>query len=136
MFENYKAAKKDFGAIEEGIGTVWRPELDFIFKRKNLLKNIVGVSYDSFFIYLWTKIFVPSLSRLPCNLSGYYAYKIPHKIRLKDEWQRGWRACSQPKPIDKLLPKGFKTSQFKTPIISGGLLAPFIELQKKNNVDN
>ena len=134
MFENYKATKRDFEAIEEGIKIVLCPELDFIFNRKNLLKNIVIVSYDSSFIYLWTEVSLPLLSRLPCRLSDFYAYKIPHKIKLKDEWQIGWRACSVPEPLDELLPKEFNTSQFNIHKINGGLLTPFIELQKKNNI--
>lgn len=136
MFEDYQATKKDFEAIEEGIKTVWRPELDFIFKRKNFIKNIVIISYDSSFIYLWTKIFIPGLSFLPCELSDYYAYKISHKIKLKDKWQHAWRASTPEEPLDKLLPKRFCASQFKIPKISGGLLTPFIELQKKKNIEN
>jgi len=134
MFEDYKATKKDFEAIEEGVRTVWRSELDFIFERKNFLKNIVTVSYDSFFIYLWTKIFFSHLNRLPCGLSDYYAYKIPHKIKIKDEWQVGWMAYPAAEIIDKLLPERLQVSQFKIPKISGGFLTPFIELQKKDNI--
>lgn len=134
MLEDYKATKKDFEAIEEGIKTVWRPELDFIFERKNLFKNIVIISYDSSFIYLWTKLYTPHLDRLFCGLSDYYAYKILHKIKLKDEWQRGWRAWIPPEPLDKLLPEKLQGSQFETPKINGGLLTPFIKLQKKDNI--
>src|SRR3989344_693866 len=99
MFENYKATGKDFQVIEEGIKTVWRPELNFIFKRKAFLKNILIVSYDSSFIYLWTDFSIPQPTSRPCSLSDYYAYKIPHTITLKDEWQLGWRAGNLPKPL-------------------------------------
>lgn len=136
MFENYKATKKDFEAIEEGIKTVWRPELDFIFERKNLLKNIVIVSYDSSFIYLWTKLYISHLYRLHCGLSDYYAYRVPHKIKLKDEWQLGWRTSAPAEPLDKLLPEKFQHSQFKISKLNGGLLTPFIELQRKKNIED
>ncbi|MBI5123673.1 hypothetical protein HZA75_07480 [Candidatus Roizmanbacteria bacterium] len=136
MLEDYKATKEDFEAIEEGIKTVWRPELDLIFERKYFLKNIIIVSYDSFFIYLWTKLYIPHLDRLFCELSDYYAYKIPHKIKLEDEWQRGWRACFPPESLDKLFPKRLCVSQFKTPKISGGLFTSFIELQKNKNIED
>lgn len=136
MFEDYKATKKDFEAIEEGIKTVWRPELDFIFKRKSFLKNIVIISYDSSFIYLWTKLYITHLSRLSCGLSDYYAYKIPHKIKLKDEWQLGWRTLAPAEPLDKLLPERFHHSQFKIPQLNGGLLTSFIMLQRKKNIKN
>ena len=134
MFEHYKATKKDFQAVEEGIKTVWRPALNFIFERKTLLKNILIISYDSSFIYLWTKVSIPGLSRLPCGISDYYTYKIPHKIKLKDEWQLGWGAGPPAEPLDKLLPETLQVSRFKIPKISGGFLTPFIELQKKNNI--
>ena len=136
MLEDYKATKKDFEAIEEGIKTVWRPELDFIFERENFLKNIIIVSYDSLFIYLWTKLYIPHLDRLFCGLSDYYAYKIPHKIKLKDEWQLGWRTLAPAEPLDKLLSKRLHRSQFEIPKINGGLLTPFTELQKKKNVEH
>jgi len=133
MFENYRAEKKDFEAIESGIKTIWRPELNFIFKRKSLLKNMVIFSFDSSFIYLWTKLSLTSLIRFPCQLSDYYAYKIPHKIKLKDEWQTGWKT-SLPFTLDKLLPEKLRSSQFEIPKISGGLWFPFVKLQKNKNI--
>lgn len=134
MFKNYQAEKKDFEAIESGIKTIWRPELNFIFKRKSLFKNIIIISYDSSFIYLWTKLSIANLSHFPCLLPDYYAYKIPHKIKLKDEWQTGWRTSFPFVALDKLLPEKLRCSQFKIPKISGGLLLPFIRLQKNKNI--
>lgn len=133
---NYRATRKDFEAVEEGIKIVWRPELDFIFKRKNLLKNIIVVSFDSSFIYLWTKLSIDHLDRLPCGLSDYYAYKIPHEIKLKDEWQSGWRVSLPDEAQNKFLPEKLRLSPYKIPIISGGLLTPFIKLQENKNIKN
>lgn len=134
MFENYIATKKDFRAIEGGIETVWRPEMAFVFKNKSLLKNVVIISYDSKFLYLWTKIKLPKLKTFACSLINYQAYKIPHKVKLKDEWQLGWRAHLSIKQFEKLLPKKLQKSEFKIPKISGGLSKPFTELQKKKDI--
>lgn len=120
MFENYLASKKDLKAIEEGIKTVWQPEMDFVFKDKDLLKKPVVISHDSKFLYLWTKL----------KLS----HKIPHQVKLKDEWQLGWQASLPINQFTNLLPKELQQSDFKIPKISGGLLSPFIELQKKKEV--
>jgi hypothetical protein len=134
MFENYRATKKDLEAIGEGIKAVWQPEIDFVFKDRGLLKNVVVISYDSKFFYLWTKIRVPRLKIFTSGLSNYHAYKIPHKIRIQDEWQLGWRAGLLIEQFTKLLPKKLQKSDFKIPKISGGLLKPFFSLQKKKKV--
>lgn len=136
MFENYKAIKKDFEAIEQGIKTVWRKEMNFVFKDRSLLKNVVVISYDSKFLYLWTKIELSGVETIPCCIPKYQAYKIPHKVKLKDEWQHGWRAGLSIKQFAALLPKKLQKSDFKIPKISGGLLKPFIKLQKKKKVKN
>lgn len=134
MFENYSATKRDFEAVEEGVKTVWRKEMNFVFKKKSLIRNVIIISFDSKFLYLWTKFKLPHLKTIPCRLKEYYAYKIPHKVKLKDEWQLGWRASLFPKQFAKLLPKRLQKSGFKIPKISGGLLEPFIELQKKKKI--
>ncbi|MBI2641854.1 hypothetical protein HYW87_04695, partial [Candidatus Roizmanbacteria bacterium] len=112
MYENYKATKKDLELIEEGIKTVWRTVLNFIFSKKNFLKNIAIISYDSSYIYLWTMMYFPHLKRLHCGLSGYYAYKINHNTKLKDEWQLSWRAGSPDESLNKLLPEKLNDSSF------------------------
>lgn len=131
MFETYKATKNDFQAIEEGIKTVWLPVMNFVFKNKKLISNVVVISYDSKFLYLWTKFKVPGVEIFPCQIKNYHAYKIPHQIRLQDEWQLGWKAGLSIAAFIKLFPKKLKNSNFKITKISGGLLTPFIELQKK-----
>lgn len=127
----YLATQKDLKAIEEGIKTVWRKELDFVFKKRGLLENVIVISYDSEFLYLWTKIKLPKLKTFTTSLSCYYAYKIPHKIKIKDEWQLGWVSYLPIKQFVKLLPKRLQKSDFEIPKISGGLLTPFIKFQKK-----
>jgi len=136
MFENYLATDEDFRAIEEGLRTVWKKELDFIFKNRNLIEDVVVISYDAKFLYLWTRIKLPRLKTFTSNLSNYHTYKIPHKIKIKDEWQTGWRAGLSIKQFNKLLSTRPQKSNFEIPKISGGLLTPFIELQKKKKVKN
>lgn len=131
MFETYKATENDFQAIEEGVKTVWRPEMNFVFKKKSLIEKVVVVSYDSEFLYLWTKLKFPRLETIPCRIQKYQAYKIPHKIKLKNVWQLGWRASLPIGVFEKLLPSKLQKSNFEIPKISGGLLTPFIKLQKK-----
>lgn len=134
MFESYQATPKDLQAIEEGIETIWRKEMDFIFKDRGLLENAVVISYDSKSLYLWTKIKLPKLRTLTRSLSNYHAYKAPHEVKLKDEWQLGWQAALPIKQFQNLLPKRLQQSDFQIPKVSGGLLTPFIELQKKKEV--
>lgn len=134
MFENYKATEKDFESIEEGIKTVWRPELDFIFSQKNFLKNIAVISYDSSFIYLWTDKSIPNLTSLPCSLSNYYAYKIPHKVKIKDDWHHAWWTGSLPDLLERILSVELKTTWNQISKIYGGLMTSFIELQKKKDL--
>lgn len=135
MFENYKATKEDLELIEKGIKTVWRPELNFIFSKKNLLKNTAIISYDSSFIYLWTDISVPNLISRPCSVSDYYAYKILHKIKLKNEWQYAWWAEFLPDPLEKILSVELKTAWIEISKIYGGLMTSFIKLQKKEEIE-
>jgi hypothetical protein len=136
VFDNYLTGKDDFQAIEEGLAVVEQKELDFIFKNRSLLKDVVVISYDSANLYLWTKIKFSELETVQCNVEKYYAYKISHNTKLKDEWQTGWRAGLSIRPFVKLLPANLQKSKFKTPKISGGLLKPFIELQKKKKRKN
>lgn len=122
MFENYSASKQDFHAIEEALQFVWHPKMKFVFRDRSKIANTVVVSYDSKFIYLWTK------KRLPV----YHIRKLPHTLKLKDEWQYAWCAGLWDESVEKALPSPIKKSnRFQIPIVSGGLLNPFIKLQKK-----
>ncbi|MBI4036645.1 hypothetical protein HY386_02085 [Candidatus Daviesbacteria bacterium] len=138
MFEDYKATKQDLLVIEEGINFVWNPKLKFIFADKSKIeKTVVVISYDSQFIYIWSPKGINGLDTLECGLEQYHLYKIPHKSKIKDEWQSGWCAGLLDRKIEKYLPKSIKQKTiFEVPRISGGLLTPFIELQKKRRKDN
>lgn len=130
MFENYLAAKRDFMAIEEALRYVWHPKLDFVFRNKTPIKTAVIVSFDSQFIYLWSQMKLSKLTQLPCQLKNYFAYKVPHQLLITKELQRVWHAGLPPE-IENLLPKSIKdASVFAIPRIGGGLLTPFITLQK------
>ena len=123
MFSNYLATQKDLRTVEDGLRFVLHSKMRFIFKDKSKIVNIAVISYDSKFIYVW-KI-------KPINL----AYKLPHKIKIKDEWQSGWWAGIEMAQIENLLPAQIKNkSRFEIPIISGGLLTPFIRLQKAKKI--
>lgn len=134
MFRDYLATKDDFHAVEVGLAAVEKKELDFVFTKRDLLKDIVVISYDSSNLYIWTKIKFSNLSRKVCPVREYYAYKIPHSVKLNDDWQTGWRVGLPIKLFNKLLPKKLRASKFETPIISGGLLKPFITLQRKKEL--
>jgi len=120
MFEKYIATEKDFEAIEKALGFVWKKELNFIFKDKSKIEKTLVISYDSKQVFVWTK-----------NGGRYSLLKIPHNLKVKDEYQQGWRAALKPWEINSLLPKKWQANWFKLPKISGGLLAPFLKLQKK-----
>ena len=125
MFENYIAHKEDLEAIEKALSFVLHPKMRFIFENKSKITNTAVISYDSKFIYIW-KID-------PAKL----IHKISHNLTILDEWQRGWRAGLISEKIEKYLPEKIKqATRFEIPIISGGLLTPFIELQKKKNLLN
>lgn len=123
MFENYLASKEDLKTIDEALKYVWSPKMNFVFSNKSRISKTTIISYDSKFIYIWKLG-----SKGP-------TYKIPHKIIIKDEWQFSWRVNIWIDQIINLLPSCIKNkSRLEIPIISGGLLTPFIALQKKGNV--
>lgn len=130
MFENYKATNKDFEAIEEGIKTVWHPKLNFVFKNKKFIKKVIVVSYDSENLYLWSQIKFPKLTPIKCSLKQYFAYKIPHQLKISDDYQYWWSAGLQPPELLQLLVSKIKNYE-STAFVSGGLITPFITLQKK-----
>lgn len=118
----YIASKEDLEAVEEGIEYVWHPKLDFIFKDKSKINKTAVISYDSRYIYLWKK--------------GKFT-KIPHKLKINKKFYSYWRAGLEPREIEKYLPNSIKKkTRFEVPIISGGLLKPFIELQKQKKRPN
>ncbi len=132
MFEHYKATQEDFAAIEEGIKTVWHPKLNFVFKNKKLTEKVIVVSYDCENIYLWSQTKFPKLKPFKCSLKQYFAYQISHQLKISDEYQLGWRAGLQPSELIWLFFSKMKTDDYEsTSFVSGGLITPFITLQKK-----
>ena len=115
--KNYIASKEDLAAVEEGIKYVWHQKLGFIFEEKPKIKNTAVISYDSQYIYIW---------------QGTKFAKIPYKLKIPKKFHSYWRAGLEPHTIEKYLPSSITDkTRFELPIISGGLLMPFIELQKQ-----
>lgn len=130
MFESYIATQDDFLAIEEALTYVWHPKLGFVFQKKKPIRSTIVISYDSQFIYLWTQRKLSGVVRISCSVKNYYAYKIPHQLNFSKELHSVWWAGVSPE-IDALLPETIKKSSvFSVPRISGGLLTPFIAVQK------
>lgn len=131
MFEKYFATIDDFRTIEIGIDFVWKKELDFIFKNKKLIEKVIIVSYDSENLYLWSKVLISELSIISTNKNGYNFYRIPHKINIKDKYQRGWRVGIWDNKMEEYLPKRLLIGNYNYPKICGSLLKPFIGSHNK-----
>ena len=136
MFINYVANQQDLQAIQEGIAKVWHPKLNFIFEDKKLIANVAVVSYDSKFAYVWSKVNFPKLAKIQCGLKQYSAYMIPHKISISDDYQYYWKAGLQPREMAKFLLQKMGADEITTSFISGGLLVPFVTIQKKKRFKN
>ena len=123
MFKDYHASKDDLEAIEQALSFVIRPKMRFVFSDISKIKNTKIISYDCKHIYVW--------GVNPIKLE----HKIPHNLTIPDEWQSGWWSNIVSKEIEKLLPNETKKkNRFDIPIISGGLLTPFISLQKTQDI--
>lgn len=116
MFQNYVATKADLDAIKEALRLVNHPKMSFVLKDKPKIKNVAIISYDSKFIYVW-------------NTRSKLIHKIPHNLKISPRWQRGWWTGIISEQIRRYVPQ---TDQ--KPAISGGLLNPFIKLQKKKRI--
>ena len=115
--KNYIASKEDLTTVEEGIQYVRHQNLGFIFKDKAKINNTAVISYDSKYIYLFQhRQFI----------------KIDHGLTISKKFHSWWRAGLLPDTLKKYLPTSITNkTRFDLPIISGGLLTPFIELQKQ-----
>lgn len=131
MFENYIHTKEDLEAVEEALEYLERPELDFIFKDRSLIGNTLIISYDSKELFIWTKLKHSKLKKMPCRVKEYNAYRIPHKIKIRDRDQMGWCCVIRPKEINRYLPRKFQKSRSELPKISGGLLTPFTKIHER-----
>ena len=118
MFKDYIATKEDLRAVEEALELTIHPKMKFVFSGLSKIIKTLVVSYDSKYVYVW-------------NLNPIKLTKISHNLTILDKWQSGWWAGIVSKEMKKYLPKNH-TNQ----IISGGLLTPFIALQKQKNIMN
>ena len=124
MFKNYLASTNDIKIIEKALSFVIHPKMKFIFSNFSRISKTLVVSYDSNYIYIW------QLNPIKLTL------KVQHNLAILDKWQLGWQAGIVSREIEKFLPSGVKhATRFEIPIISGGLLTPFIKLQKNRNLD-
>jgi len=121
MFRGYIATEEDLRTIEEGISYVWKSELEYIFKDKSRMENTVIISYDPKHIYLFGH-------NKPVE-------KIIHNVEIDEGFLRGWNQGIKPKELNDYLPKYVaKATWWVLPKISGPLLNPMMEAQKKLNV--
>ncbi|KKP92756.1 MAG: hypothetical protein UR98_C0018G0010 [Parcubacteria group bacterium GW2011_GWA1_36_12] len=117
MFEDYHASKDDLRVLEQALNSATHPKMGFVFSNFSRIAGTLIISYDSKYIYIW--------QLNPIRLAS----KILHNLTIPDEWQRGWWASIISKNIEKYLPKNNQG-----PVINGGLLTPFVSLQKTKNV--
>lgn len=80
MFENYKFRKEDFEAIEEGIEIAYGEKMKHVFLRG--LGDVDLVSYDSRFIYLWSRSDYLKLEKIKDSICKFRFYRYPHKLTL------------------------------------------------------
>lgn len=122
MFEKYIATNEDLLAIEEGISYVYKPELNFIFKDKSKIDSTFVLSFDSQEIFLWVK-----------SNDKWVLERYPHKEEITDQMQKGWNAGYEYRLEmlkDYLHKKITSKSWFDQSSICGGLMTPFIGIQK------
>lgn len=92
MFENYKFRKEDFEAIEESIEIAYGEKMRNVFRCG--LGNVDLASYDSKFIYLWSKRNYPKLEKIKESVCRFKVYRFPHKLNLVDsDYDRMSWAC-------------------------------------------
>ncbi len=101
--------------------------MDFVFKNRAKISKTSVISFDNEYVYLWQP-----KSR---QKEKYNLVKIPHKLKIDENWHKGWKAGLWIKEIEKSLPHKIRNAnRFAVPCISGGLLTPFIALQKKKRI--
>nr|MBI5455697.1 hypothetical protein [Candidatus Levybacteria bacterium] len=128
---DYKASEKDFKIIEESIKIVYSPKLNYIFKDNKILDKVYIISFDSKFIYIWTKKKIHGFEPIHRKSTNYYFYKINHNLYIKGSDRMGWRAGVWLNEINDLLPVALRKNDFAAPKICGSLLEDFIDNQIK-----
>lgn len=134
---NFIASDKDLRAVEEGISYVWHPKLDFIFKDKEKIENVIVISFDSNNFYIWKhkKSDVSPIGQNTdeCSLSTYELFKASHNLIIRDRYNLGWASVfllEEKIPLEKIL--NFpEVNVINFQIISGSLLTHFTSSQKK-----
>ena len=133
------AATEDLQTIVNGLGYIWKKELGFIFHDKEKIKNVIIISYDSTYLYIFkhkdNPVGILSEEKFATSLSDYYLLKKPHNIQLKRGDLLGWAAgflLNDRFSQDKII----KFPNFNVPtlqIISGPLITQFLSAQKEKS---
>ncbi|MDO8515238.1 MAG: hypothetical protein Q7S14_01940 [bacterium] len=136
--KDYLVTTKDLKAIEEGIGYVWNQKLDFVFGDKQKVKNVVVISYDSNFLYIYkykdNPVNIINATRLTTALESYDLFKVPHKIKIDKNDLLGWVAgflLNDRLSSDKIFSFPNEGDKIYFQIISGSLVSKFLIEQKK-----
>lgn len=131
----YLASSEDFRALEEAIQIVYSSKLKFIFQETKILDKTSIISFDSKYIYIWTRLKFSNLKRI--KKENYFLYKIPHSLDIKKEHRIGWKSGIYIDGLRNFLPKTLFENNYEFPIISGSLFGDFIknqiEMIGKNN---
>jgi len=80
MFKNYIFKKQDFAATEKAISMAYDKKLEHVFLHG--LSDFDLVSYDSKFIYLWSRNDYPDLEKFKDSVCGFKIYRFLHKRQL------------------------------------------------------
>jgi len=132
MFENYLASFQDLKAVENGLLFAWNKKFYPTFSNKRLIEKIPIISFDSKFLYVWSKQKFSGFKQEITDFNQYHLFKIPHSIHLIDSDYSYWVAAIPKKEFYKYLPKFFTIkSQQISPRICGSPLTPFIKIHQK-----
>lgn len=125
MFKDHIASAEDLDTINKALEFASSSRMEFVFPDFSRIAKTLVISYDSKEIYIWQLNSLKLVS------------KTPHNFTIPDEWQSGWWAGLTSEKIKKLLiTKIGSLNKFENPIISGGILTPFVTLQKEKKVLN
>lgn len=80
MLKDYVFTNKDFEAIEEGIKIAYGEEIKHVFPQG--LNDLDLASYDSKFVYLWSRNDYQNLEKIRDSVCRFKIYRFPHKLIL------------------------------------------------------